>query len=71
MLHLPLSRRAWAPCADAPRDWSFQKIFEEQLQPLPHGVILQGCNETLARVGRSGDAGGDGGGAAGAGGGHI
>jgi hypothetical protein len=48
-LKLPLSRRVWAPCADIPADWAFQRIFEEQLQPLPGGFILQGCNETLAR----------------------
>jgi len=48
-LRLPLSRRTWAPCVDVPCDWSFQQVFEEQLRLLPRGVILQGCNETLAR----------------------
>ncbi len=48
-LLLPLSQRFWVPCADVPRDWSFSRLFQERLQSLPRGVILQGCNETLAR----------------------
>jgi len=57
-LRLPLSRRTWVPCADIPEGWSFQQVFEAHLRPLPGGVILQGCNETLARYVRSqgGDA---------------
>lgn len=47
-LQLPLSRRTWAPCADVPADWSFQQLFAHSLQPLPGGIILQGCNERLA-----------------------
>ncbi len=48
-LRLPLSRRTWVPCADAPLDWPFRRIFEERLRSLPRGFILQGCNKTLAR----------------------
>ena len=49
MLRLSLSRKVWIPCADVPKTWSFSRIFNELLKPMPHGFLLQGCNPNLAR----------------------
>ncbi len=46
---LPFSRRVWVPCADIPPTWSFPRIFQDYLRPLPKGFVLQGCQENLAR----------------------
>lgn len=48
-LRLPLSRHTWIPCADIPLHWHFETIFADILQSQPHGFVLQGCNEALAR----------------------